>query len=151
MLTQRGRPGAVLVPAELDAAVDAAGGLDAAIDVLRRSAARQAAKANAGGPVTCLPPHPADGPHTLYRAVGEFGIVLYIGISRGAGGRLADHERESRWWPEVRSVTFETWPTLEAARIAEPAAIWAKHPVHNKTRFRTQWPTGAVRQPSPAR
>jgi prevent-host-death family protein len=35
MLTQRGKPGAVLVPAELDAAVDAAGGLDAALAVLR--------------------------------------------------------------------------------------------------------------------
>jgi prevent-host-death family protein len=39
MLSQRGKAGAVLVPAELDAAIDAVGGLDAAIAVLRRSAA----------------------------------------------------------------------------------------------------------------
>jgi prevent-host-death family protein len=49
MLTQRGKPGAVLVPAELDAAVDAAGGLDAAIDVLRRSAARRHGPAKTEG------------------------------------------------------------------------------------------------------
>jgi hypothetical protein len=90
---------------------------------------------------------PADGPHTLYRAAGDHGVVLYIGISRRVGGRLAVHERESPWWPEVRSITFETWPTLEAARAAETAAVWAEHPVHNKTRFRTQWPAGA-RQPA---
>jgi prevent-host-death family protein len=40
MLSQRGKPGAVLVPAELDEAIDAAGGLDVAIEVLRRSALR---------------------------------------------------------------------------------------------------------------
>jgi len=37
MLTQRGKPGAVLCPPELDAAVDAAGGLDAALEVLRKA------------------------------------------------------------------------------------------------------------------
>jgi hypothetical protein len=41
MLTQRGKAGAVVVPAELDEAVDAVGGIDAAIEVLRRSAGRQ--------------------------------------------------------------------------------------------------------------
>ena len=40
MLTQRGKPGAVLVPAELDEAIDAAGGLDAALEVLRQAATR---------------------------------------------------------------------------------------------------------------
>lgn len=90
--------------------------------------------------MTARSPRPDDGPHTLYRATGEAAILLYIGISRRVGGRVADHERESPWWPEVRAVTFETWPTLAAARVAEAAAVKAEHPVHNKTRFRTQGP-----------
>ena len=49
MLTQRGKPGAVLCPPELDAAIDAAGGLDAAIEVLQRAAARPPGQAPAGG------------------------------------------------------------------------------------------------------
>jgi prevent-host-death family protein len=42
MLTQRGKPAAVLCPAELDEAIDAAGGLDAALEVLATTARKQA-------------------------------------------------------------------------------------------------------------
>jgi hypothetical protein len=84
-------------------------------------------------------------PAAVYRPCDATGTLLYIGMSQRVGGRMADHENNSPWWPEVRSVTFETWPTLAAAR--------AEHPVHNKTRFRTQWPARArqpgVRAPAP--
>jgi len=45
MLTQRGKPAAIVCPAELDAAIAAVGGVDSAIAVLRRSADHRGAPA----------------------------------------------------------------------------------------------------------
>lgn len=75
------------------------------------------------------------GPVTLYRLFGAGGVLLYIGISRRVGGRLANHERTADWWPEVRTLTFETYPTWDEARDAEDIAIADENPLHNRARY----------------
>lgn len=96
--------------------------------------------------MTSAAPASRIGPWTLYRLFAEAGVLLYAGHSRRPGGRLADHEAKEPWWPEVRSVSFETYPTKAAAYAAEVAAIKAECPVHNRMRYRWQ---GPVRAPVP--
>lgn len=88
-------------------------------------------------------PAPASraGSWTLYRLFDGRAVLLYIGYSHRPGARMSDHEATASWWPQVRSLSFETYPTRAAARLAEEAAIKAEHPVHNKIRYRWQGPS----------
>ena len=93
--------------------------------------------------MTSAPARIVTGPWTLYRLAAGDGTLLYIGISRRPGARLADHERTASWWPEVRSLSFETFPTWDKAWGAEGLAIAAENSLHNIARR-------ARRRPRPA-
>jgi hypothetical protein len=72
----------------------------------------------------------ADGP-TLYRCWNAAGELLYIGIAKARRRRMAQHTRDP-WWPSVADVTFENFPLIEHALVAERMAIRAEQPLHNR-------------------
>jgi hypothetical protein len=69
--------------------------------------------------------------YTLYRHFAADGSLLYIGISLRAMARLGQHRRHAHWFHQIAIVTMEKFPTREAVRAAEKAAIQAERPAHN--------------------
>ncbi len=67
----------------------------------------------------------------LYRFFDGAGRLLYVGITMDPGSRWKNHSKKKPWWTDVRSMTAEPFPTLEAALAAERAAIKAERPLHN--------------------
>lgn len=70
----------------------------------------------------------------LYRFFDADGRLLYVGIARDLGLRLAAHHRRAEWWSCVASGTIETHPSRPAAEFAEAIAIHSEHPMHNASR-----------------
>ncbi len=75
-------------------------------------------------------PYRLDGT-TLYRYFDAEGALLYVGITNHAVLRALQHSKFSRWWPSVRSATFEHFPAREEAIAAETLAIRAERPPYN--------------------
>lgn len=67
----------------------------------------------------------------LYRFFDESGALLYVGITANLEDRLAHHERNKPWWPEVFSKHIEWFDTRPPARAAELKAILEERPIHN--------------------
>ena len=74
-------------------------------------------------------PYPA--PTLVYRVFSHDGTLLYIGSTIDLEGRFVRHSTHSGWFREVRLITIEQHPALEAARAAEDAAIVAEDPKYN--------------------
>ena len=72
-------------------------------------------------------------PTVLYRHFDAHARLLYVGITakNAQAARNSAHQKRSRWWPEVRSSTFEEFPDRASARAAETRAIRAEFPLHN--------------------
>jgi hypothetical protein len=68
----------------------------------------------------------------VYRAFDADGALLYIGSTGDLGARLYGHRCSSAWWPKHTALTFDEYPTLNAARAAEAEAIATEYPEHNK-------------------
>jgi hypothetical protein len=62
-------------------------------------------------------------PFQLYRQFDAAGALLYVGVSTCIKARTASHKSTSPWFGEIARVDTETFPTHEAARAAEAAAI----------------------------
>lgn len=73
------------------------------------------------------------GEFVVYRFFNASGRLLYIGYTSDLAPRLRAHSRPggSPWWPQVANRRFEFFPSEQAARAAERAAIRAELPVHN--------------------
>lgn len=67
----------------------------------------------------------------LYRHYDAQGVLLYVGVSLNAVGRLADHKRAAPWFCKISRVTVEHYASREAALEAERLAIVAEKPLHN--------------------
>jgi excisionase family DNA binding protein len=67
----------------------------------------------------------------LYRCHDERGDLLYVGISIGALGRLAEHQRTSHWFDYIATVSVEWFSTRLEAEAAERAAIRTEKPRFN--------------------
>lgn len=72
-----------------------------------------------------------DGPTSLYRHFDADGVLLYVGISLSAIGRLSDHRHTSAWFPRIAKVTVEQFPDRASAYKAETTAIQTEKPLHN--------------------
>jgi len=70
-------------------------------------------------------------PTTVYRFFGLRKRLLYIGVTRRGYHRIHQHSRDKEWWQEVRSATFEHFPTRQEALWAEAEAIRVENPVYN--------------------
>lgn len=80
----------------------------------------------------------------VYRVFDADGALLYIGSSRNPLFRLAEHGRDSRvgWFPLAARVDIVHYDTIDAALLAEAAAIAAEVPrfncEHNPRRDRSR-------------
>ncbi len=74
---------------------------------------------------------PPKGP-VVYRCYGDEDSRLYIGSSIDVAARFQWHQKNSQWWPDVRSITFTHCPTEQHALAAERVAIRAERPLHNR-------------------
>ena len=72
-----------------------------------------------------------NGETELYRCYGPEGVLLYVGISLGAIGRLVQHRQQQDWWIEVTHISITRFPTREDARSAETAMIHSERPLFN--------------------
>lgn len=78
-------------------------------------------------------------PMFIYRLFDRLGVLLYIGITDDILERMARHEREKIWWPDVDQTRTVIRPVVprrketprEAAIRVERLAIWAEHPRYN--------------------
>lgn len=68
---------------------------------------------------------------TLYRLFNDAGELIYVGVAYDHIARLAQHRRDSPWWPEVSSFTVEERLTRELAEKAERDAIREELPRYN--------------------
>lgn len=77
--------------------------------------------------------HPDDPvvPIALYRHYSKDGELLYVGISKSAPARLAQHMAGSPWAREIARVEIEYLPDRERALEAEREAIQCEKPLWN--------------------
>lgn len=80
-------------------------------------------------------------PCFLYRLYGDHDVLLYVGISVSALGRLGEHLTEKSWAVDVRRTTIEAYDDRAAAAAAEVAAIKAERPLHNVVHNTRRVPT----------
>ena len=70
--------------------------------------------------------------YALYRHFDKDGALLYVGISRSAAARLAQHSK-SPWDHLIARVDVESLDTRQAALKAERKAITTEKPIYNVT------------------
>jgi len=68
----------------------------------------------------------------LYRWYDDADRLLYVGISRGLPGRVADHVGGSSWMEFAGRAAIARYPSHEEALQAETAAIKAERPLFNR-------------------
>lgn len=68
----------------------------------------------------------------LYRHYSEEGELLYVGISKNAPARLAEHMRGAKWRKSIAKVDVMHLPTREEALRAERMAIQYEAPLWNQ-------------------
>lgn len=71
-------------------------------------------------------------PHAVYRVLGEYMRVIYIGASHDPSARVEVHRTTATWGHEIARWEIIAWhENLAAARPAERTAIRAEDPDHN--------------------
>lgn len=83
-----------------------------------------------------------NAPHHVYRCYDAEGRLVYVGSSGDLFGRLATHNKDSWWAPQVKKVVAKSYPNGVAARAAEREAIATELPRWNKAgkwRSRDTW------------
>lgn len=71
-------------------------------------------------------------PHAVYRVLGRYGRVIYIGVSHDPAARVDAHQATAAWRAEIITWEVVGWhQNLAAARPAERAAIKAEDPDYN--------------------
>jgi hypothetical protein len=68
---------------------------------------------------------------TLYRYFDSNGQLLYVGITGDNTKRQSQHRRNSFWFGEIASATFEHFEHRAEALLAEKEAIQVEKPLHN--------------------
>ena len=68
---------------------------------------------------------------TLYRYFDSENQLLYVGITGDNTKRQSQHRRNSFWFGEIYSATFEHFETRQEALDAETDAIHHERPKHN--------------------
>lgn len=67
----------------------------------------------------------------VYRALDEFGNLLYVGISSNLRARMAVHKQNSRWWSQAEEITWESLPTRLGAMQREADLVGEFQPPYN--------------------
>lgn len=90
-------------------------------------------------------------PTVVYRHYAENGDLLYVGVSSRPGARHASHEKESAWYMQVASTTYQRYSTRSEAEAEEARVIVVCRPQYNLNsgiRKQTWKQAGAVATPS---
>lgn len=74
--------------------------------------------------------HTWDGP-VVYRMYDATDRLLYVGCSVGMARRLAVHQMQTRWFPDVTRMTLVHFTNEDDALAAERMAIETEAPLHN--------------------
>jgi excinuclease UvrABC nuclease subunit len=72
-----------------------------------------------------------DVPNWVYRAFGESGRLLYVGLTANPEQRMSGHRSSSRWWREATFIRFTRYPDRPSATAAERTAIALEDPRYN--------------------
>jgi len=80
----------------------------------------------------------------LYRHYSADGNLLYVGISKSAVARLAQHAQTSSWVKDIVTITVEKFSTRKEALNAERFAIASEKPIYNKQKSPTIRPATPV-------
>ena len=67
----------------------------------------------------------------LYRHYDSTGALLYVGVALCPVMRNETHRRQAPWFAEVSSISIENIPTIQAAKLAENAAVLTERPKYN--------------------
>jgi hypothetical protein len=67
----------------------------------------------------------------VYRVYDTACELIYVGCTNDLFGRLAVHEEESWWAPQVAKVAAKVYPTAKSGLAAELKAIHTEHPRWN--------------------
>ena len=67
----------------------------------------------------------------VYRAYGDDGRLLYVGIAEDVEQRFKEHERGAGWVDQLVQVDVEWHTDRKAALAAESEAIKSEWPLHN--------------------
>lgn len=67
----------------------------------------------------------------LYRALGDGGKLLYVGISSDVNVRISQHRIKSEWFPNCVGFDVESFGSRSDALDAEREAIANENPTHN--------------------
>ena len=78
-----------------------------------------------------LPAHEDMESQVLYRMFDDAGELLYVGVSKSALRRMAEHLETKPWINQVANTTFEHYPTRHAVLTAERKAIRNELPRYN--------------------
>jgi hypothetical protein len=81
--------------------------------------------------LSCVSGSTKDVETSLYRHFDRGGILLYVGIAIDPIKRLYSHSSVSHWYDQIDTIKIERYPSREAARAAELAAIRDEKPLHN--------------------
>lgn len=71
----------------------------------------------------------------LYRLWDSDDQLLYVGISKSAINRIADHLQNQPWASAIATMTIEHFTDRAAVEKAERLAIAKENPLHNKQRY----------------
>lgn len=71
------------------------------------------------------------GKQVVYRCYDAEGQLLYIGVSGDVVERMAQHSRQSHWFPSTARTVVKVFPRRLDAFRAELTAIRAEAPLHN--------------------
>lgn len=71
----------------------------------------------------------------LYRYFDSEGQLLYVGVTGDNTKRQSQHRRNSFWFGEVASATYEYFETRDEALEAETNAIRRENPKHNIAKY----------------
>ncbi len=69
--------------------------------------------------------------HQLYRAYGENGLLLYVGVSVNAINRASQHNKLSNWFKDIKKLDIESFNSRSELMQAERKAVAKEQPLHN--------------------
>jgi hypothetical protein len=75
--------------------------------------------------------------HDLYRHFDKDGVLLYVGISLSAIGRLRDHGHTAQWFDQIAMVTISKFASRREVMDAEKEAIRSESPLWNVAHVKT--------------
>lgn len=77
------------------------------------------------------PDAPLVGKNMVYKLYGEFGALLYVGITDRGPTRLSEHYRHKPWFNEVARVEFERYDSRRESSAREVELITSLAPLYN--------------------